>query len=47
MENRHAAIRRDVAQRLRKACVHLSDEEFDELVDKIVKVQLEGERPRK
>jgi hypothetical protein len=46
-ENRHAAIRRDVARRLRKACSHLSDEAFDELVDKIVNVQLEGERPRK
>jgi len=45
---RQEAIRADVARRLRKACSHLSDEAFAALVDKIVGVQLKGERgPRK
>ena len=41
---RHEAIRVDVARRLRKACSHLSDEEFAALVDKIAGVQLRAER---
>ena len=41
---RYDAIRKDVANRLRKACGHLSAEEFAALVDKIVEVQLKGEK---
>jgi hypothetical protein len=41
---RHEAIRVDVARRLRKACSHLSEEEFAALVAKIVGVQLKAER---
>lgn len=41
---RHEALRKDIAGRLRKGCSHLNDEEFATLVDKIVKVQLAGER---
>ena len=41
---RHEAIRADVAKRLRKACTHLNEKEFAALVDKIVKVQLKGEK---
>jgi hypothetical protein len=40
---RHEDIRKDIAQRLRNACSHLSDEEFAALVQKIVKVQLKSE----
>jgi hypothetical protein len=40
---RYEMIRKDVAHRLRKACSHLSDEEFAALVDRIVKIQLAGE----
>jgi hypothetical protein len=43
-KTRHEDIRRDIAQRLRKACSHLSDEDFAALVHKIVKVQLKSER---
>lgn len=41
---RQETIRADVAQRLRKACSHLSDEAFAVLVGKIVEVQLKSER---
>jgi hypothetical protein len=41
---RHEMISVDVARRLRKACHYLSDAEFAELVDKIVKTQLSAER---
>jgi hypothetical protein len=41
---RHEVIRKDIAQRLRKSCSHLSDEEFVALVEKLLKVQLKGER---
>ena len=37
-------IRSDIACRLRKACGHLSDEEFAVLVEKMMRVQLGGER---
>lgn len=40
---RQEDIRKDVAKRLRKACRHLSDEDFAALVEKIVKVQLKSE----
>ena len=40
-------IRTDLAARLKKACSHLSEEEFKVLLDKMTRVQLEGEgRPR-
>ncbi|MEP6857555.1 MAG: hypothetical protein ABI994_04145 [Gemmatimonadales bacterium] len=40
-------IRTDLAARLKKACSYLSEEEFRVLLDKMTKVQLEGEgRPR-
>lgn len=41
---RHEAIRKDIATRLRKACDHLSDDDFAALVHRIVKVQLMSER---
>jgi hypothetical protein len=41
---RHEAIRKDIAHRLRQSCSHLSDEEFTALVEKMLKVQLAGER---
>jgi len=41
---RHEAIRVDIARRLRNACIHLGDEEFATLIDRIVNVQLKGER---
>jgi hypothetical protein len=37
-------VRTSIANRLRKACSHLSDEEFAALVEKMTKVQLGGER---
>jgi hypothetical protein len=40
---RHEAIRKDIAKRLRKACSHLSEEDFAALVQEIVKVQLKSE----
>jgi hypothetical protein len=40
---RHDAIRKDVANRLRKACSHLSEEDFAALVQQIVNVQLKSE----
>ena len=43
-KTRHEDIRKDIAQRLRKACSHLNDEDFAALVQKIVKVQLKSER---
>lgn len=36
-------IREDIAKRLRRACSHLSDEEFAALVDKMTKTQLHFE----
>ncbi len=40
-------IRSDLAKRLKNACSYLSEEEFRVLLDKMTKVQLEGEgRPK-
>ena len=36
-------IRGDISKRLRKACSHLSEEEYATLVEKMMKVQLGGE----
>jgi hypothetical protein len=41
---RGEAIRVDIARRLRKACSHLSDEEFATLIERMVNVQLGSER---
>jgi hypothetical protein len=41
---RHEALRKDIAARLRKSCSHLSDAQFEALVEKMLKVQLNGER---
>ena len=41
---RHEIIRKDIAARLRKSCTHLSDVEFEGLVERMLKVQLNGER---
>jgi hypothetical protein len=41
---RHEMIRKDLAHRLRKSCSDLSEEAFNALIDKILNVQLEGER---
>jgi hypothetical protein len=40
---RHEDIRKDIATRLRKACSHLTEEDFAALVLRIVKVQLKSE----
>jgi len=42
--HRRAEIRNDISERLRKACAHLSDEEFRALVEQMTERQLEGER---
>jgi hypothetical protein len=44
VSERHEAIRRDISNRLRKMCSNLSDEEFAALVEKMLQVQLAGER---
>ena len=36
-------VRSDIAGRLKKACSHLSEEEFKVLLDKMTRVQLGGE----
>jgi hypothetical protein len=36
-------VRSDISARLRKACSHLSEEEFNALVEKMIRVQLGGE----
>jgi len=40
---RVAKIRLDIGRRLRKACNHLSEEEFATLVEGMMRVQLAGE----
>jgi hypothetical protein len=40
---RREAIRKDIAQRLRKSCSNLSEEAFAALVEKILGVQIAGE----
>ena len=42
---RYEEVRKSLAKRLKKACAHLSPEEFDELVEKMTKVQI-GKRYR-
>lgn len=41
---RRAHVRADIAKRVRKACTHLSDEDFSRLVDEMTDRQLKGER---
>lgn len=41
---RRASIRADIAKRVKRACTHLSDEEFSRLVDEMTERQLKGER---
>jgi len=36
--------RADIAKRIRRACAHLSEEEFSQLVDSMTDRQLKGER---
>ena len=36
-------VRAEIARRLKNACSHLSEEEFEVLVDRMTKVQLGGE----
>ena len=36
---RFEAVRKSIATRLKKACAHLSAEEFDALVEKMARVQ--------
>ena len=43
VNDRHEAIRKDIAGRLRKICSAMSEVEFAALVDKMLKVQLAGE----
>jgi hypothetical protein len=37
---RFETVRKSIATRLKKACAHLPPEEFEALVDKMVKVQM-------
>lgn len=41
---RRASVRADIAKRVRRACTHLSEEEFSRLVDAMTDRQLKGER---
>jgi hypothetical protein len=41
---RRESVRADIAKRIRRACTHLSDEEFSRLVDEMTDRQLKGER---
>jgi hypothetical protein len=41
--NRIERIRADIAGRLRKSCLNLSDEDFARLVEKMTRVQTGGE----
>ena len=41
---RKAAVRADIARRLKQACGHLSETEFQSLVDEMTDRQLRGER---
>jgi len=41
---RNAGVRDDIARRIRKACTHLSENEFGQLVDEMADRQLRGER---
>jgi hypothetical protein len=43
LNERHEAIRKDIATRLRASCIDLSDEAFADLVDKMLKVQIANE----
>jgi hypothetical protein len=37
-------VRADIAKRIRRACTHLSEDEFGQLVDAMTDRQLRGER---
>lgn len=41
---RRASVRADIARRVKRACTHLSDAEFSQLVDEMTDRQLKGER---
>jgi hypothetical protein len=41
---RRAGILADISKRIRRACTHLSEEEFTRLVDEMTDRQLKGER---
>lgn len=41
---RRASVRADIVKRIRRACTHLSDAEFSQLVDEMTDRQLKGER---
>jgi len=43
INERHEAIRKDIATRLRASCIDLSEEAFAVLVDKMLKVQIANE----
>ena len=44
VNERHEAIRRDIWTRLRNICSTFSDEEFAALAERMLQVQLAGER---
>jgi hypothetical protein len=39
-----AGVRDDIARRIKKACCHLTDDQFSQLVDVMTERQLKGER---
>jgi hypothetical protein len=41
---RRAGIRADISRRIKRACTHLTDDEFTRLVDEMTDRQLRGER---
>ena len=42
--SRKDAIRADISRRLKKICSHLSDDEFDHLVDVMAENKIKGDR---
>jgi hypothetical protein len=44
LSNRKEVVRKDIARRLRKICAHLSDEDFERLVEMMAEQKLKGER---
>ena len=41
---RKAGVRADISRRIKRACTHLTDDEFTRLVDEMTDRQLRGER---
>jgi hypothetical protein len=44
VNKRHEVLRKDMTNRLRKVCCELSEEAFDQLIGKMVKVKIRHEQ---